>query len=76
MADNNRIQVPGKGPNDTEQPLKIGMANADGLVHMMFDPPCVRLRLKPREARSLAIALWGHADSAENPPPIIVAPGE
>ena len=70
MSDNNRIQMPGKPP-ESEQPLNLSMAHENGMVQMMFDPPVVRMRMKPREARTLAIAMLNHAELAENPPPKI-----
>jgi len=42
------------------------MTHEDGCVQ--FNPPVVRMRLQPREARTLAIALLSHADLAEHPP--------
>lgn len=66
------IQMPGKGPKDTEQPLNLTMSHEGGTVQMMFDPPVVRMRLQPREARTLAVAMLNHAELAENPPPTIV----
>lgn len=68
MSDNNRIHVPGKAP-ESEQPVNIKMEDADGFVHLAFDPPIVRMRLKPREARALAISMMLHADQAEYPAP-------
>jgi len=70
MSDNNRIHVPGKPP-ESEQPLNLSMGHENGMVQMMFDPPVVRMRMKPREARTLAIAMLNHAELAENPPPKI-----
>ena len=66
----NLIQMPGKPP-ESEQPLNLSMNHENGCIQMMFDPPVVRMRLKPREARTLAIAMLNHADLAENPPPKI-----
>jgi len=34
---------------------------------MMFNPPITRMRLKPREARALAVSMLLHADQAEYP---------
>lgn len=68
----NRIQMPGRAPEDPDQKLNLTMTHEDGTVQIMFDPPVVRMRLQPREARSLAVAMLGHADAAENPPPTIV----
>lgn len=73
MNDNNRIQMPGKPPEDSDQKLNLTMGHEDGTVQMMFDPPIVRMRMKPREARELAIAMLQHAELAENPPPTIEA---
>jgi len=70
---NNRIHTLGKPP-DSEQPVNIQMANANGVVEMLFEPPITRMRLKPREARALAISMLIHADQAENPPPTILTP--
>jgi citrate synthase len=66
MADNNRIQMPG-----TEQPVNIEMTHAGGFVQMMFNPPITRMRLRPREARALAVSMLLHADQAEYPEPKI-----
>lgn len=66
MSDNNRIQRPGKPP-ESEQPVNIQMAHADGTVQMMFEPPITRMRMKPREARALAVSMLIHADQAEYP---------
>lgn len=74
MSDQNRIQVPGQVPKETEQPLNIGMTQENGCVQMTFDPPVVRLRMKPREARQLAIGMLSYADLAENPPIIVPPP--
>lgn len=63
---NNRIQMPGKPP-ESEQPVNISMANAKGVVEMHFNPPITRMRLKPREARALAVSMLLHADQAEYP---------
>jgi len=73
MSDHNRIQVPGKPP-ESDQPVKIDMTHANGTVQMMFNPPIVRMHLKPREARALAVSMLLHADQAEYPPPTIEAP--
>lgn len=70
MSDNNRIQMPGRQP-ESEQPVKIDMTALGGVVQITFDPPIVRARFKPREARELAIAMLQHAELAENPPPKI-----
>ena len=70
MPDNNRIHVPGKPPG-SEQPVNIQMSHEGGAVQVMFNPPIVRMRLKPREARELAIQMLLHADQAEYPPKII-----
>ena len=70
MSDNNRIHVPGKDP-ESEQPVNMQMSHADGTVQMVFNPPIVRMRLKPREARALAVSMLLHADQAEYPPKII-----
>ena len=66
MSDNNRIQLPGKPP-ESEQPVNIQMAHADGTVQMTFNPPITRMRLKPREARAIAVTMLLHADQAEYP---------
>ncbi len=71
----NRIQMPGQPPEETVQACKIGMTNFPGTVEMTFNPPITRMRMRPPEARSLAIALLGHAEAAENPPIILVPPG-
>lgn len=66
MSDQNRIQMPGKPP-ESEQPVNISMGHEGGNVQMMFNPPITRMRLKPREARALAISMLLHADQAEYP---------
>lgn len=68
MSEQNRIHVPGKEPV-TEQPVNIQMGASDGFVHMIFNPPISRMRLRPREARALAITMMMHADQAEYPDP-------
>lgn len=68
MSDNNRIHVPGKAP-ESEQPVNIQMASDAGFVHMFFNPPITRMRLRPREARALAVNMLLHADQAEYPQP-------
>ena len=70
MSDHNRIQVPGKHP-ESEQPVNIQMTHVDGTVQMMFEPPMVRMKLRPREARALAVSMLLHADQAEYPEPKI-----
>ena len=70
MSDNNRIQMPGRQP-ESEQPVNIQMAHENGTVQMQFNPPIARMRLKPREARALAVSMLLHADQAEYPSPII-----
>jgi hypothetical protein len=70
MSEPNRIHVPGK-PVETEQPLNLSMSHENGFIQMEFNPPIVRMRLRPREARELAIAMLTHAQAAENPPPKI-----
>jgi len=70
MSDNNRIHLPGRQP-ESEQPVKIEMGHANGTVQMMFNPPITRMRLKPREARALAVSMLLHADQAEYPSPIV-----
>lgn len=72
---NNRIPILGKPDENHEQPLKLDMTNEPGFVKVSFDPPVVRMMLKPREARTLAMGLLGHADAAEYPPTIITPPG-
>jgi hypothetical protein len=66
MSDNNRIQMPGRQP-DSEQPVNILMSHEGSTVQMMFNPPITRMRLKPREARALAVSMLLHADQAEYP---------
>ena len=66
MSDNNRIQMPGKQP-ESEQPVNIQMAHGNGIVEIMFNPPITRMRMKPREARALAVSMLLHADQAEYP---------
>jgi hypothetical protein len=75
MSDNNRIHVPGRQP-ESEQPVNIQLGHAEGTVRIVFNPPIARMKLKPREARALAVSLLTHADQAEYPPPIIEVPGE
>lgn len=70
MSDNNRIHLPGRQP-ESEQPVNIQMTHENGTVQMMFKPPIARMRLKPREARALAISMLLHADQAEYPEPRI-----
>lgn len=70
MSDNNRIQMPGRQP-ESEQPVNISMANGNGIVEMIFNPPITRMRLKPRECRALAVSMLIHADQAEYPEPKI-----
>lgn len=70
MSDNNRIQMPGKPP-ESEQPVNIEMGHGGGMVQMIFNPPITRMRLKPREARALAVSMLLHADQAEYPEPRI-----
>lgn len=70
MSDNNRIQMPGRQP-ESEQPVNIQMTHENGTVQMQFNPPIARMRLKPREARALAVSMLLHADQAEYPAPII-----
>lgn|GEM_PF-5133660 len=71
---NNRIQTPGNPP-ESEQPVKIDMTHLGGIVQILFNPPIVRMRMKPREARALAIAMLQHAEQAENPDPTLLTPG-
>jgi hypothetical protein len=66
MSDNNRIHVPGRQP-ESEQPVNIQMGHSNGVVEMVFNPPITRMRLKPREARALAVSMLLHADQAEYP---------
>lgn len=68
MSEKNRIHVPGKEP-ESEQPVNIKMDDANGFVNLSFDPPIVRMRLRPREARALAVTMLLHADQAEYPQP-------
>jgi hypothetical protein len=70
MSDNNRIHRPGKPP-ESEQPVNIQMSHEGGTVQMMFEPPITRMRMKPREARALAVSMLLHADQAEYPAPTI-----
>ena len=70
MSDNNRIQMPGRQP-ESEQPVNIQLGHANGVIEMQFNPPITRMRLKPREARALAVSMLLHADQAEYPSPII-----
>lgn len=67
MSDKNRIHRPGQPP-ETEQPVNMTMAHENGFVQFGFNPPIVRMRLRPREARALAVAMLTHADMAEYPP--------
>jgi hypothetical protein len=67
MSDNNRIFTPGRQP-ESEQPVNIQMSHEGGNVQIVFNPPIARMRLKPREARSLAVSMLLHADQAEYPP--------
>lgn len=70
MSDNNRIQMPGRQP-ESEQPVNIEMGHGNGVIEMKFNPPITRMRLKPREARALAVSMLLHADQAEYPEPKI-----
>ena len=70
MSENNRIHRPGQPP-ESEQPVNIQMTHENGTVQIMFNPPIARMRLKPREARALAVSMLIHADQAEYPSPII-----
>lgn len=62
--------MPGRQP-ESEQPVNIQMSHVDGTVRIVFEPPITRMRLKPREARALAISMLLHADQAEYPSPKI-----
>lgn len=66
----NRIQMPGKPP-ESEQPVNIQLGHANGVIEMVFNPPIARMRLKPREARALAVSMLLHADQSEYPEPKI-----
>lgn len=70
MSDVNRIHVPGRNP-ESEQPVNIQMTHVNGTVQLMFNPPISRMRMKPREARALAMSMLLHADQAEYPEPKI-----
>jgi len=61
--------MPGQPPKGDDQPLNLTMTHENGCVQMVFNPPIVRMRLQPREARELAIAMLSHAQLAEMPPP-------
>lgn len=76
MSEKNRIHVPGQIPEEKIQACNIGMTNFPGVIEMTFEPPITRMRLRPREARNLALALLGHADAAEYPatPPVPLQP--
>lgn len=74
MSENNRIIDLNKPPGGDEVPLKLDMTYEPGFVKVTFDPAVVRMRLKPRAARELAIGLLINADKAENPPPTILTP--
>jgi hypothetical protein len=73
MSDHNRIHTPGKPP-ESDQPVNIQMTHEAGTVQMVFEPPIARMKLRPREARALAVSMLLHADQAEYPPPTIEAP--
>lgn len=62
--------MPGRQP-ESETPVNIQMTHENGTVQMMFNPPITRMRLKPREARALAVSMLLHADQAEYPEPKI-----
>jgi hypothetical protein len=47
------------------------MTHVNGTVQLMFNPPISRMRMKPREARALAMSMLLHADQAEYPEPKI-----
>jgi hypothetical protein len=67
--DEKLIVRPLPNPNDPVAqniPLKLDMTNEPGFVKMTFDPPIMRMRLRPSEARQLAIGLLNHAESAEH----------
>lgn len=71
MSDDNRIVDLKKPDGGGDVPLNFGMSNEPGFVKMTFDPPVLRMRMKPREARTIAIAMLQHAEMAENPPSLI-----
>lgn len=73
MNDRNRIIDPGQLA-DGGQPIKMDMANEPGFITMSFSPPVVRMRLRPKEARALALSMLIHAEQAETPPPTIEEP--
>jgi len=62
--------MPGRQP-ESEQPVNIELGNGNGVIEMRFNPPITRMRLKPREARALAVSMLLHADQAEYPEPTI-----
>lgn len=75
---NNRIPILGQGGQESEVPLNLVMTHEPGRVMMTFDPPVVRMKLGPREARTLAMGLLQHADLCEygkplpqGPPPLM-----
>ena len=68
MSDQNRIVTPGMKPGGDDA-VAIGMTHTDGMVQITFTPAIVRMRMRPREARALAISIMVHADQAEYPQP-------
>jgi len=72
MSEKNRI-IDLNQPQGGE-PVKIAMENKPGMVTITFDPGVMRMKLRPREARALAVSMLIHADQADCPPPIIEAP--
>ena len=74
MSDENRIINLNPSPGgDKNVPLNLQMTHEPGFVKMTFDPPIVRAKFKPHEARTLGIALLQHADQAEHAPPKIAS---
>ncbi len=61
---NNTIIRPSNEDQPEDIPLKLDMTVENGLVTMRFEPPVVRMRLAPREARVLAMGLLQHAERA------------
>lgn len=63
------IPIIGQNPGDTpECPLELKMECQIGFVLIHFNPPAMRMKMTPRDARAWAVGLLQYADAAENPP--------
>lgn len=54
-------------PNEKGEQVQMNIRNEPDLIEWTFNPPITKMKLKPHEARTIAIFLLQHAEMAMAP---------